>query len=237
MKFIMVLVAGTALLFLLFGLVKLLNVITMSEDLRKRIRRVVPGMILVICLAYLLWSLNELLGREPFYPVIVAVALAIVLLPLVWFVLRDLVAGVVFATKHPDVLGRRIETKNVSGHVLKVGYTGLRVRTDEGQILSVPYARIVGRVVAEQSVQRSVDHFRFTLPIAGEDDAELLRERITREILLTPWVNLRLPHSVRLVRAGSDRSVEVVFHCLNEQQAVLVEERLRKRTLVPACEP
>ncbi|MGB2958368.1 MAG: mechanosensitive ion channel domain-containing protein, partial [Bacteroidota bacterium] len=206
MKFIVVLVAGIALWLLLSGLVKLLNVITMSEDLRKRIRRVLPGMVLVLCLAYLLWSLNELLSREPFYPVIVAVSLSIVLLPFVWFLLRDLVAGVVFATKHPDVLGRRIEAKNVSGHVLKVGYTGLRVRADDGQILSVPYVRIVGQVVAEQSRQRSADQFRFTLPIPGEDDAEMLQERITREILLSPWVNLHLPHSVRIVRAGSDRS-------------------------------
>ncbi len=229
MKILLVLAAGIALWFLFYGLVRLVDLITMPENLRARIRMLLPGSIFVICLGYSLWALDELFGREPFYPALVVGFLTIVLLLLVWFVLRDLVAGMVFATKHPGVLGRRIEAEHVSGHVLKVGYTGLKVRTDSGQILSVPYTRIAGHVVAEQFREQSADQFRFTLQMGGEDDVEVLRERITKDTLLSPWVNHHLPLTVRILGTGTGRTAEVVFHCLNEHHAVLVEERLRQR--------
>jgi small-conductance mechanosensitive channel len=233
MRIIMVLAAGVALSFLLSGLLKLSHLVTMSDGLRRRVQTFLPGTMLLVSLAYYFWALTELFGSQSFYPVVVAGSLAIFLLLLVWFVLRDLVAGVVFATKHPALQGRRIEAENVSGQVLKVGLTGLRVRTDGGQILSVPYTRIAGRVLAEQFREQSADQFRCAVPVTRGDDTEVLRERLTREILLSPWVNPHLPLSVRIATKGTDRSAEVLFHSLNEHHAALVEERLRKQSLPP----
>jgi hypothetical protein len=230
MRTILVLAVGVGLWFLLAGLLKLLHFTTLSDRLRQRIRTILPVAMLLISLAYYFWALKELFGGESFYPYVAAGSLAIVILLLVWFVMRDLVAGMVFVTKHPGLLGRRIEAESVSGQVLRVGPTGLRVRTDGGRVLSVPYTRIAGRVVAQQARERSADQFRCTVPVAGSDDTDLLREKLTREILLSPWVNPHLPLSVRIVATGTDRSAETVFHSLNEHHASLVEDRLRKQS-------
>ncbi len=239
MKVISVLIAGGALVLAQIFMARITLLIPLSDTVRRKLERIRPGLLLLLWVLFSFWTLKTLFADAPFYRGLTGGLAGVLLLLFAWFILRDLVAGVIFSTKHPDALNRRIRAGTVTGRVLKAGFTGLQVAADGGEVLSVPYSNLVGEVAVENAQDHSLPRFQTTVSLEGiPGDVDSVRKEIQKEILLSPWVNHRHLPSVRLLGGGDHRTAEVVFHCLNDHHAAMVEERLRSRyTVIQASAP
>ncbi len=239
MKVISVLIAGGALVLVQILIGRAAHLIPLSGTVRRKLARIRPGFFFLLWVLFGFWALQTLIADSPFYTVLAGGLVGVLVVLFAWFILRDLVAGVIFSTKHPDSLNRRIRAGGVTGRVLKAGLTGLQVAADGGEVLSVPYSNLVGEVAVENAQDQSLPRFRTTLSLAGiSGDVDSVRKDIQKEILLSPWVNHRHLPSVRLLGGGDHRTAEVEFHCLNGHHAAMVDERLRSRyTVIRAGAP
>jgi len=224
---IFVAIVGVALWFLIFAIRKLVDSIDMSSAARTRIRVLLPSGVFVAWTLFGLWAIERLFAEKSFQPVLLGgVALALAAL-FVWFLLRDVVAGIIFRTKHPNVLNHHLSVGNMKGKVIGLRSTTLQIQTDSGEQLSFPYSKIAGESITEFARSKTLDRFHFALPVEGDEDPEVLNRELRKELLLIPWVNHHIPPTVRLSSSDGRRVANVSFHCLNDEHASTIQERMR----------
>ena len=131
---VVMVILGAALLWLaLQGLKRLPMVLTLSPDIHARIRSVLPAVSLTAWLLFVVWAVHTLAPPDAYGGMVMVVVLSMFLLLFGWFVLRDLVAGVVFSARHPALQGVRIQAAGYGGRVTRRGLLGIHLRAEGGR--------------------------------------------------------------------------------------------------------
>lgn len=226
---ITLLVAGILLRALQVILRRSVGILTMNAIVRLRVRKLLPATFSVLWVAYGWLVLYVLFGTDELYPIIAGAILLVIVALIGWYLLRDVVAGVAFMTKHPNLLHHRIHILNTDGKVVRLGPTNLHLRTDDGEIRAIPYSRIAGEPFTDYSETFVSDRFSFSFPVEGTADQDALSTALRADLLLLPWLNSHLSLQVKVSHADHERKAEITFHCLNEDHASIIEQQIRKR--------
>jgi len=228
MTAVLVVLVGFCLWLGLAGIRRLPRLLSFSSELQARVRSAVPALSLTCWLLYGIWAIIVLAPADTPVHVLILAAVAVILLLFSWFVLRDLVAGIVFAAKHPALDGVHIQAGQVTGRVVRTGVLGLALRGEGGERISLPYSALAGATLVEHPPERSADEFRTRLAIPGDANGEEAGDDLRRRLLLLPWVNPVRPPAVQVSGSGHERVAEVVYHCLSQEHALHVDEYLRQ---------
>jgi small-conductance mechanosensitive channel len=231
----LIVLVGLCLWLALAGIRRLPRLLSFSTELQARVRSAVPALSLSAWLLYGIWAIIVLAPADAPVHLLILGAVAILLLLFSWFVLRDLVAGIVFAARHPGLDGVQIQAGAVTGRVVHTGVLGIALRGEGGERISLPYSALAGATLVEQPPERSADEFRTRLAIPGDANGEEAGDDLRRRLLLLPWVNPVRPPTVQVSGSGRDRVAEVVYHCLSEEHALHVDEYLRQHYQRPSA--
>ena len=194
----------------------------------KRIVPWLPGISFFIWIAYAFWLAHVYFSGYETYPFLILSFFILLAALLAWFVLRDIVAGLVFSIRRQFSLNRRISFGDITGKIIGMGITRMVVRTDSGDTASIPYSRLSSKVVCEQAEDTASDYYRIQLKLEKTEPLDQLQTSIIREVLCIPWAFFGTTPIVRL--KGEDDSAydfEVHFKSLNSQHAARVERVLR----------
>lgn len=227
-KLIMVLLTGILLWALLkTGRQMILALIPRFPSL-KRIVPLLPGISFVVWTVYAFWLAHVYFSGYEVYPFLILSFFILLAALLAWFVLRDIIAGLVFSTRSQFSLNHRISFGDITGKIIGIGIARLVVRTDSGDTASIPYSRLSGEVVCERAEDTASDYYRILLKLGKTEPLDQLQASVTREVLCIPWASFGTTPIVRL--KGEDDSAfdfEVLFQSLNSQHAARVERALR----------
>jgi len=212
----------------LYGLKRLPSLFSFSAGLQARIRSMLPAVSLIAWILFGIWAVRTIVPEEVYATTFIAVVLSMFVLLFGWFVLRDLVAGIVFSGRHPALRGVHIEASGFSGKVIHAGLLGIQLRGEAGETIFLPYSTLARASVAVHPPERTADEFRLQVAIPGEANGEEAADLLRRQMLLSPWVNAERPPTVQVSGSGEVRIAEVLYHCLNEEHALHVEELLRQ---------
>lgn len=194
----------------------------------KRIVTLLPGISFVVWIVYAFWLAHVYFSGNEAYPFLVLSFFILLAALLAWFVLRDVVAGLVFSIRSQFNLNHRISFGDISGKIIGMGITRLVVRTDSGDTASIPYSRLSSEIVCERVEDTASDYYRIQLKFGKTEPPDQLQASIIREVLCIPWASFGTAPIVRLKREdGSGFDFEVLFQSLNSQHAARVESTLR----------
>ncbi len=194
----------------------------------KRIVRLLPGISFVVWIVYAFWLAHVYFSRYEAYPFLILSFFMLLAALFTWFVLRDVVAGLVFSTRSQFSLNNRISFGDITGKIIGMGITCVVVRTDNGDTASIPYSRLSSEVICERAEDTASDNYRILLKLGKTAPLDQLQASIIRDVLCIPWASFGTPPIVRL--KGEDDSAydfEVLFQSLNSQHAARVERALR----------
>jgi len=225
---IMILLTG----FLLWALLKTGRQMVLALIPRfPSLKRVVPLLSVisfVIWIIYAFWLAHVYFSGYSTYPFLILSFFILLAALLAWFVLRDIVAGLVFSIRRQFSLNHRISFGDITGKIISMGITRMVVRTDSGDAASIPYSRLSSEVVCERAEDTASDYYRINLKLEKTEPPDQLQSSITREVLCSPWASFGTAPIVRLKgEDGSGRDFEVLFQSLNSQHAARVERALR----------
>ena len=227
MNLMMLTIAGALLWVLQVVMRRSVDVVSVTSAMRERFRKALPGTLAALWLGYVWLVFYVLVGTESYYPYL-AGGLLVLLVGLVgWYVLRDIVAGVAFLTKHPGILKHRLSILGVHGKVVRLGPTSLSLRTDTGQILSIPYSRIAGESFTDHSQSTASDRFTLSLAVGDDSEPNELAHAIRTDLMLLPWTNAHFRPHVRIVRTDGKITAEITYHSLNEEHAARVGQHIK----------
>lgn len=184
---------------------------------------------LIVWLAYVFWATNYLFSGKFYYHYLV-IGLIIVLLGLLsWYLLRDLIAGVIFKTRHNLKPGANIIAGAYAGMLKSQHTTYIIIRAEYGMLLRVPYSKLNHEVIAEIAQNKAGESHMVQLLLGNGMDKHQGELFIRQAILNTPWSSLKEEPSIRWIRSSGEQQVfEVMLYSVDKNRMKHIELALAK---------
>jgi small-conductance mechanosensitive channel len=176
---------------------------------------------------FVFWSLGYLFREKFFYPYLIISLIIILVIFLSWYLLNDVLAGVVFRIKHNLKEGAVLNAGKFSGQVKSIHLTHVSMRKEDGNIIRVPYARIIQEVVSEELTalpgKEQLIRIQVTPALTKPEAAALIRATI----LNNPWSPLNEEPYVRFVNEAEEGNVfEVAVSSFRMKQIQFIEREI-----------
>jgi len=187
-----------------------------------------PTIAFIAWFLYIFWLINFWFFENAVYPSLILFLFIMLAVLFAWFVLRDVMAGLVFGSRGQFTLNHRISFGDIAGKIIGKGITHITVRTDRGETARIPYSRLSGEVVCERSEDTASDYYRVLLSLDKARSPDQMQSAIAREVLCIPWASFGSAPIVRLKSETDDAfEFEVLFQSLNSRHAARVKRALR----------
>ena len=226
--FFLVLGGGLLLLIALRITAYLLDLAPLRAATKTSLRRFTPLVALIICLAYLLWSVQALFGpHTTLLPVMLALVL-VACVSAIWGPIRDLLAGVFLRAGGMIRLGDELQVGDMSGHVEGFGARRVVLRSAKGEAL-VPYGELSkATIVRTQGGHGTAAHTFRVRPIAGLSQADL-RRLVSESALLCHWTSPARPPKLVNAEQGA---LDVTVFAVAKEYGVEIEGVVRTQLAI-----
>ncbi len=152
---------------------------------------------------------------------------------LTWFVLRDVLAGIIFKLQHNLKPQQAIQVSKHAGRLLRLGTTTITIESNTGEHLKIPYTQLINQTVGHNESSHVVEPFDFTLEVPKSSSKDQWMRTLRREVLLLPWASARRKPVIQWQREDDACHLfEVRVHSLSAQHAQLIENHLRHMHVV-----
>lgn len=218
--------------FLIVALVlvgRYLRALPLKTGMRRFLLRAFPTVEFFIWLGFGLWALNQFLGRFESFDLLLPMVFLVLILAGGWYFVRDFMAGVILKAEMPLEPGQHISTPHIQGVLKKAGYRSAEVETDTGRSVRIPYSRLTGEILSYEKSARDLKQQEIELRIGSQLPMHEVREKITAELLLLPWISPGERPHIRIGEQCAEYNIyHVRFHALSDRHAAYSAEHLKK---------
>lgn len=233
MKVLIIIIVALAILLTFRVLHWLLTPLLRRQLFWLRISYLLMGVELLVWTGWLFWVVRQLVLNPAVYAYF-TVGIAFLLMGLVtWFLLRDVVAGIIFKLQHNLKLNQSVRVggsdapTNRSGRLLRLGITAL-VLESAGERVKIPYTQLINEAVARSEVSDVVEPFDFTLQVPTTQSKSQWIDTLGRQVLQLPWASAkRMPLVQWQAEEEQFHTFRLRVYSLNARHALLVESHLR----------
>lgn len=211
----------------LFGGTRLLRwsvgVLPLDTARRTTARRWLPVAQLGFASAVLVIIAVLALGRTP--ALVVGAAGALLLTAAAWFVIRDVIAGIVLRAEHDLQPGHIIRADDAAGTIHRIGARSIEIEAADGQRVRIPYGRLGSAPLAISRPREDGGALHFTVTLqrrgGGRDDVARIRAAALNAFFASAR---REPH-IRLVAEDAHvRSYDVTIYAADPAFLPAIEE-------------
>ena len=231
---VLIIILGALVIFFTFRVLHwLLTPLLRRQLFWLRISYLLMGVELLAWTGWLFWVIRQLVLNPAVYAYF-TVGIAFLLMGLLtWFLLRDVVAGIIFKLQHNLKLNQSVRVGrpdapiNRSGRLLRLGITSI-VLESAGERVKIPYTQLINEAVARSEVSDVVEPFDFILRVPTTQSKNQWIDALRQQVLMLPWASAK---RVPLVQWQSEEAQSYTFslrvYSLNTRHALLIESHLR----------
>ncbi len=216
-------IAGALLLFMAF---RVLRYVSYRIALVRKLYPILVSVELGLWIAFLFYLVTHFLGDKGYYNELVLLLVVIAAILLVWFYLKDVVAGFLFRIKHNPVTGQIIKSPEATGVIKMMTPSQMMVEEEGRNIVRVPYARVLGKSLSiEHKDIYSASEVKVHLGVESTVDFTNLENKIRIALLQSPWCVANKPIRIKPLTAPT-AGVEITLHLVDKSFLAAVKERL-----------
>ncbi len=205
-----------------------LHLIERGNKMRRILLRYFPMMEFAVWLWFVFRASSAAFSQYPYHNIVMsAIALALVLV-FGWYLLRDLVAGMVIKTESSLEKDQFLKTELASGRIKRLGHRSVILETDNGDKIRIPYTRLNKLLLTRPAEEEASHSHVIEISVDRKYQAEMIKKDITSQLLNMPWVVTGLPPEV--IVSAKDQSffrVEIRFNVIKKDHVTLVEENIK----------
>ncbi|GEM_PF-708583 len=186
----LIFIMAAVFIFAFFRLFKyLLQFIRIPRPQGDFVLRYLPVAELTAWVLFFIWGIQYLFKRGFLLTLIPLIVFIIIIIYLSWFALRDIIAGVVFKTGSSLMVNDHVNLTGTSGKVTAIKLRNLEIEDYSGQMVSIPYSKIVGQVIRKSYPSQSLLSHNFIFRIPAQTGVDLFQcmENMRTDILTLPW--------------------------------------------------
>jgi hypothetical protein len=179
----------------------------------------------VLTVGYALLALRLLLGAQVLYSAFTLVAVGLLAVAVSWFVLRDVLAGLLIKASELCLPGDTITVGELRGRVRGLGTRVVALDTDDGGQAFVPYTQLSRQALVCHPAPDGAYRYSFRVhleePVTPAAGVQLLR----RHILNSHWSSVVREPQIFLC---DDGSFHVTLFALADHRGPAIEASLRR---------
>jgi small-conductance mechanosensitive channel len=224
----------TALFILLFfRLIKyMIQFVRLSQHNTGLAKKYLPVVELATWIIFFTWAIQYLYNRGYLVTIVPLMIFIIIVLYLAWYILKDLIAGIVFKTSNTLAINDHITVAGVSGKVIEIGQNIMKIEHESGRIISIPYSKIAGEIIQmnfpSQSLLSHSFLFRMELIYETEQVFEII-EKLRITILSLPWASQKKEPMIIIKAEGpNDILFAITVFSLDNGYFTRIEKFLEK---------
>ncbi len=228
---IIITIAATVLFLLVLSLLRLgIKQLAIRHPGLKFSENLMAGFELSLWLAYIILAADFLFHGKFYYNFLVYALIIVITGFLAWFLLKDIIAGVIFRGKHNLKYFSYLRAGDYSGQLQSHHFTFMKIITGDGQIIRIPYSKVIHEVITELTYpgefEEHVLNILVDLSVGKSIDAESL---IRTVILNSPWSNLNEEPSIKFLKeSGNGYYYETTLFSINQMQMKNIEVSLKE---------
>ncbi|HAH56643.1 MAG: mechanosensitive ion channel [Lentimicrobium sp.] len=185
-------------------------------------------------MAWLIWSVSRLYNEYKISALLTIGVITVILVIPMWYLLRDFLYGIVLKLQGRVDKGTAIETGNLKGVVLKVGYLNFTMKTRDGNIADIPYSKVMLKVLQRQDTNVNLQLRQLSLDLPVEIEPEELRKKLLLVLKNAPWIAAStLPVIKSVVKHGNFVRAEVGIHVLTKSHLCKIKDYVLAEMSVP----
>lgn len=228
MRLVYTVILALALVVLLRGANYFLSLATGKKKLREYTLRIFPWLEVALWVSYVFWVIHYWFYGSPGY-VLVWATIAIVFIVLVsWYVLRDIIAGVVLRSDNSLEPGLQIKTDTLAGTISNLGFLSIEISTPEGERITVPYSKFTGQSITKKAAKGQGRSQSFKINIPQHYGALNIEKRLKRKILELPWVIAEGEIKINMKTLEENYITEISFYSIKDEMLNQTEEIMSK---------
>ncbi len=221
---------GIALFFTLKIVSRLLNVFSNKYLSLKRFNYFFPAIELSCWLAFVFWAIHVLFREQFFYPILMISIMLVVIISISWFLVKDFISGIIFKTQNEFRRGQKIKFSSISGRILDMGPTYLKLETRKGETMKIPYSKLSNETLVKKGDMASTDNFKMKLKLALNRDKDQLATDLKTSLMSLPWTSANKEPTISSTNESSGfLTFEIMYYCLNENHAYYIEKAMKEK--------
>jgi small-conductance mechanosensitive channel len=222
-----------ALLFVIFRLFKyMMQFIRLPLQKVEFLNKYLPVVELITWIIFLLWSVEFLSSRGQLISLLPLLVFIIIILYLAWYTLKDITAGVIFKTGKTHHVDDHISVAGITGKITAMGMRNLQIEDYSGQIVTIPYSKIVGNIMLKSYPSQSLLSHNFSMKIAVDEETDIFKtiENIRTSILTLPWSSQKKEPKIIIETESEDYfMLSITIFSLDESYFKKTEKILQKQ--------
>ncbi|MBW6478904.1 MAG: mechanosensitive ion channel family protein [Bacteroidales bacterium] len=222
-----------ALLFVFFRLFKyMMQFIRLPLQKVEFLNKYLPVVELITWIIFLLWSVQYLSSRGQLISLLPLLVFIIIILYLAWYTLKDITAGVIFKTGKTHHVDDHISVAGITGKITAMGMRNLQIEDYSGQIVTIPYSKIVGNIMLKSYPSQSLLSHNFRIKIATDKNTDIFRtiENMRTSILTLPWSSQKKEPKITIEEeANQSYTLSITIFSLDESYFKKTEKILQQQ--------
>jgi small-conductance mechanosensitive channel len=213
---------------MIYFLLRLVKINILNNRFNKRNKNYFILFEIIIWLVFGVWALKLTFSGTYYYSFLVLAILAILLLLIGWFILKDFVAGVILKLSDNYQKGQFFRLNNIEGHIAKINYLHMNIKQGNDEVIKIPFSKILGSVHHKSSIDDKTKPYKIKLTVNKKESLDSTRDSIRKTILLSAGVNIKREPLITVMESSEKEWLfEITYFILDEQYCELIENNLR----------
>lgn len=218
MSLLSVVLIGVAIFIALRLLIFSIRFLNKDSFLYTTLLRIAPVFEFIVWAAFVFWAVYIIFEDYDFMPVLMASMALILCLAIGWYLLRDLVSGMILKSENAFEAGQYLKSGTAEGIIRKVGYLSVELETTDGENIKLPYSKLINQILIRPQTKSSHKFALIKLNIKSEMPHPEIKQLLLKAISSTPWVVYsREPEIIIKPDENNNQHIEVRFVSFSDE--------------------
>ncbi|MBN2237735.1 MAG: mechanosensitive ion channel [Bacteroidales bacterium] len=214
----------------LFVLKKLLPFLIKRQSIQSLLKQYMPLIELFIWVLFILITIQQFSDSNHYYSIGLFVLLMLGGVWVLWFSVRDFIAGALFKANNDFKENDIIQIANFEGKIMELGSRMLKIESDHGEVIFMPYSKVSEHTIIKVHPGEMVLSHSFTIRTNKEEKIEFQLEKIKFDVLSLPWSSIKKSPKIEIIHEDEDGYIfEVKLYSLEKQYFFKMEQAIRKK--------
>lgn len=214
---------GVLLFFRILSYLK--KILPFSKNVKHFTGFILPLVELISWIGFVLWCLHLIYEAEAYSTLIVFGVIIVLLFAPAWFFVRDFLHGLQLKVQRKIEIDSKIEIGNLKGVVLKADYFTFDIKTEDGNIHTVPYNKIRSEIISKNASNIHLQKHSLSFQIQSDQEMSLIIQNLKLTLINAPWVAASNEPTINLVATETGNYlVEIIVYILKKEHGEMIKK-------------
>ncbi len=215
---------GTAII--LFISFRAIRMVSHRVQMLQRFYPMLVAIELSVWIAFVFWLINRFLQTKAYYNELVLVLVITSVVLLVWYYIKDVIAGFIFRIKHNPKAGQHLQSIEANGVIKRLAVSQLFVEGEGREVIRIPYSKLLDKSLSlDTGDSPSASEAVLQLNNTGGDSSTFIERKIRIALLQSPWCVPGKPIRIKFL-SEPKKVIEITLHLIDRSFVEAAKNKL-----------